>query len=162
MKTLDRGGLQARPFFFLAVVFLNLHFGFFLGARLQPCRKRRKIRVGFSPCGQKLREWQEVSGRDFTSCGKTHSGGRPGIYPPPNMRRINAGFGPRGTAIVPSPASCCSVPQGVAECARKVKARDGLRRCTCAPSPFHLRERMKTLTGPVCEFRWRSDWRRGE
>jgi hypothetical protein len=37
---------------------------------------------------------QEVSGHDFTACGKTHSCGRPGIYPRHKANQINEGFSP--------------------------------------------------------------------
>jgi len=33
-----------------------------------------------------------VLGHDFTGCGKTHSGGRPGIYPRYKDNEISGGF----------------------------------------------------------------------
>jgi hypothetical protein len=33
-----------------------------------------------------------LKGHDFTGCGKTHSGGRPGIYPRHKANKISGGF----------------------------------------------------------------------
>ena len=72
-------------------------------------------RANFSGCSKDSIEAQLWEGHDFTGCGKTRSGGRPGIYPWYKINRINAGFSPEAcfsphwprTGVFPQPVQSC-------------------------------------------------------
>jgi hypothetical protein len=67
------------------------------GAGQTPQEKdERQVLAHDSLLQQPMVKNRVLKGQDFTGCGKTRSGGRPGIYPRHKARRINEGFSPGG------------------------------------------------------------------